>query len=73
MSLRIRSERYSSSKRDSKSDNLRKHKKMRVISRKMKRKTSQKGYLFEDPSIRGEAHSLWEAEDIYDEDDFRDC
>lgn len=29
-------------------------------------------YLIEDPSIKNEAHSKWEADDIYDEDDFND-
>jgi hypothetical protein len=32
----------------------------------------KKDYLLEDPSIKNEARSLWEAEDIYDEDDFDD-
>jgi len=32
----------------------------------------KKNYLLEDPSIKNETHSLWEAEDIYDEDDFCD-
>ena len=37
---------------------------------KGKRKKRYKDYLIEDPSVRHEAHSFWEAEDIYDEDDF---
>lgn len=32
----------------------------------------KKDYLLEDPSIRNEAHTKWEAEDIYDEEDFCD-
>ena len=35
-------------------------------------KKKKKDYLLEDPSIKNEARSLWEAEDIYDEDDFDD-
>lgn len=31
-----------------------------------------RSYLMEDPSIKNEAHSRSEAEDIYDEDDFDD-
>ena len=39
---------------------------------KDKHRSKQKSYLLEDPSIKHEAHSRWEAEDIYDEDDFCD-
>ena len=52
------------------------------LSRKksVSRKAAKKGkhlkkypdYLIEDPSIKNEAHSKWEADDIYDEDDFND-
>lgn len=52
-------------------------KKKKVVSEKksFKKRTQRKkkkDYLLEDPSIRKEVHSLWEAEDIYDEDDFCD-
>lgn len=56
-----------------------KRKKQRYVAKhaqktatKNKHRSKQKGYLLEDPSIRHEVHSLWEAEDIYDEDDFCD-
>jgi hypothetical protein len=39
---------------------------------KANKKKLSRDYLIEDPSIRHEAHSRWEAEDIYDEDDFKD-
>ena len=35
-------------------------------------KKKRENYLVEDASIKHEAHSRWEAEDIYDEDDFKD-
>ena len=57
----------------SRSSDIGKTKHTRVVSRRTKRKLVRKNYLFEDPSIKGEAHSLWEAEDIYDEADFKDC
>ncbi|MFB0920663.1 MAG: hypothetical protein QMB62_07245 [Oscillospiraceae bacterium] len=62
-----------SGKNNSASKSRSSNKHTRVVSRRTKRKAARKDYLFEDPSIRGEAHSLWEAEDIYDEDDFKDC
>ena len=57
----------------SRPSNSGKHKPTRIISHRTKCKETRKNYLFEDPSIRGEARSLWEADDIYDEDDFKDC
>ena len=50
-------------------------KKKKAISKKnglikTKQKKKKKDYLLEDPSIKNEARSRWEAEDIYDEDDF---
>ena len=51
-----------------------KHKTVRkgALIQKQKKKKRREDYLIEDPSIRYEAHSRWEAEDIYDEDDFCD-
>jgi|GEM_PF-6401884 len=54
--------------------------KKRLPEKKHPEKAAKKGkhlkkypdYLIEDPSIKHEAHSKWEADDIYDEDDFRD-
>lgn len=45
---------------------------VRKIEPKNKRKKVHENYLIEDPSIKHEAHSRWEAEVIYDEDDFDD-
>ena len=45
----------------------------RDLNAKTKRKPKKKAdYLIEDTSIKNEAHSKWEADDIYDEDDFND-
>ena len=49
---------------------LSKRKNARKDVSKKKKKKNREDYLIEDPSIRHEARSRWEAEDIYDEDDF---
>lgn len=49
-----------------------KRKNARKAVLKHKQKKKREDYLIEDPSIRHEARSRWEAEDIYDEDDFND-
>ena len=52
---------------------FRKKKKPNVKKNTLKKKKTNKkkyNFLIEDPSVKNEAHSRWEAEDIYDEDDF---